>query len=275
MRRCVAASLREFAADLLRHRAASKARAGYVCAPLGNDGRRCLQNALQRGWLALDVDAITPAAFVEWRLFLTRWRGFGWPTASSTPEAPRERVIVELSEPVTRDQGVGIGALLSHDIGDNFGIDVLLDPSTFRAEQPCFLPLVGAVPFYLLGDALAVPTWLERAPPAPPPPPPASAEVALLADARMRHLIGRLQALGLLIAPLANERGFAMHCPWEAQHTGATTASSTAVLFPSAANGWRGGFSCLHTHCRHRTLRTLIDLVARVDAMPPETSNAG
>lgn len=262
-RRMQPQTLREFAHVVLSHRAASKATAGYICAAFGNDGHRKAANALPRRFLALDVDGINPDAFVAWRLFLTRWRGFGWPTASSTPEAPRERVIIELSEPVDRHQGMAIGELLMRDIGDEFGTDIAIDRCTFRAEQPCFLPVGDAQAFYLLGDALDVPHWLEQVPEPPAPPPPASAEVAALADARMRYIVGQLQSAGLLTKPLANDRGYALLCPWQAQHTTADEpgSTSTVLLFPAEGNGWRGGFRCLHAHCANRRLRDLADVL--------------
>lgn len=210
---CTAASLREFAADVLSLRAPSKDRASYLTAAFGGDGRRCSTNAQPRAWLAIDVDGIDPDALCEWRLFLTRYRGFGWPTASSKPEAPRERVIVELSEPVDRAQGIAIGALLSQDAEDEFGAAVRIDKCTFRAEQPCFLPVGDVRPFYLLGDPLEVSTWLERAPAPPAPPPPATAEVVGIADARMRHTVDLLGRAGLLIKPLANDRGYGCVAP--------------------------------------------------------------
>lgn len=248
-----------FARTVLAQRAKDKATAGYVCAAFGNDGRRSAANAQPRAWLPLDVDGISPAAFVDWRLFLTRYRGFGWPTASSTPEAPRERVILELDEPVDRHQGMAIGELLIRDAEDNFGTAVRIDRCTFRAEQPCFLPTVGAKPFFLIGEPLDTAAWLAQVPPPPAPRPPASAEVADLADARMRRIVDILQHAGLLTKPLANGRGYAMVCPWHAQHTQADEpgATATALLFPSDENGWHGAFRCLHGHCTQRRLRDL------------------
>ena len=262
---CSAETLHDFARDVLRHRARNKANAGFVCARFGDDGHRRAANALPCSWLPLDVDGIDPGVFVEWRLHCTRYRGFGWPTARSTPEAPRERVIIELSEPVDRAQGIGLGSLIMRDVAKNFGTSVRIDKCTFRADQPCYLPLVGAEPFFLLGDPLDVPTWIAQAPPAPPPPPPLTAEVALLADARMRWFVGVLGQHGYLRSLLPNERGYAMRCPWEPEHTSPDAPNSTAtvLLFPSEANGWRGGFKCLHTHCEHRGLRDLDDVLRR------------
>ncbi len=257
--RRAAETLREFAADVLSRRAVNKESAGYVCAPFGGDGRRSATNAAPRRWLALDVDSIDCDALPAWRLFLCRWRGFGWPTASSTPEAPRERVIIELSAPVTRAEGISLGALLAQDVEDEFGVAVRLDRCTFRAEQPCFLALQQARPFFLQGAALDVPAWLALVQPAPPPPPPALALDAARADAEFTLLVGTLARAGMLRAPLDNGRGYAVCCPWGATHTSADGPGSTAtaLLAPSEANGWRGGFRCLHSHCDGRGLRDL------------------
>ena len=259
-------TLRGFASDMLSHRAPDKASAGYVCAPFGGDGRRCAANALPRRWLALDVDGIDANAHSDWRLFLARRRGYGWATASSTREAPRERVIIDLSEPVDRAQGIGIGVLIMRDVADHFAASVRIDPCGFRAEQPAFLALKGVKAFYLLGDPLDVPTWLSQAPAAPPLPPPATGAAAASADARMRAIVEQLGDAGLLRQLLSNERGYSMHCPWQSLHTCESTPSSTALLFPNEENGWRGGFSCLHAHCAGRGLRNVVQLLDKAAA---------
>lgn len=255
-----AETLREFAADVLRHRAPDKARAGYITAGFGDDGRRCAANALRCTWQAIDADRIAPDVLPDWRLFLARYRGFGWPTASSTPEAPRERVIVELSEPVDRQQRIAIGSLLSADIETEFGPAVVVDPCTYRPEQPCFLPLQGAQPHFLLGDALDVPRWLAQAPAPRPEPPPLVADAVVQADARMRWIVAQLHEAGQLTKALPNERGFAMLCPWHQSHTAADEPGSTAtaLLFPAEENGWAGAFKCLHSHCVRRRLGDLV-----------------
>lgn len=258
-----AETLRDFAADVLSRRAPSKDRAGYLAAV---QGRRCSANAMPRNWLAIDVDGIDPDVLPDWRLHLVRWRGFGWPTASSTPEAPRERVIIELSEPVDRLQGIVIGKLIISDTDAEFGAAVRIDPCTFRAEQPCFLPVGDVRPFYLLGDPLDVQTWLAQAPPPPPAPPPATAETAAIADARMRYAVDMLGRAKLLLNPLPNGRGYDVKCPWSALHTTDDgPRSATALLFPDEANFWRGAFKCLHSHCATRGLRDLMDLLRRAD----------
>lgn len=262
-------TLRDLASDILapQRRARDKASAGYLCTGFGGDGRRSAANALPDTLLRIDFDGIDPDAHPDLRMHLTRWRGFGWPTASSLPEAPRERVVIELSEAVARQQGMAIGELLAQDIEAEFGAAVRIDRCTFRPEQPCFLPLHAAQPFYLLGDPLDVPTWLQQVPPPPPAPPPPTAEAAAIADARMRHVVGLLGQAGMLTMPLPNSRGYGMRCPWEAQHTTADApgTSATALLFPAEPNGWMGAFKCLHSHCQHRRLSDLLQLLRAVE----------
>lgn len=262
-----APDLREFAMSVLSQRAPSKDRAGYISAAFGGNGRRCKDNALPRRWLPLDVDGVDPEVHIAWRLFASRWRGFGWPTASSTPQSPRERVLLELDEAVDRDDGIAIGRLLVQEVEDEFGAAVRIDRCTFRAEQPCFLIVGDVKPFYLLGEPLCVQTWLQFVQPPPPSPPPASQAEALQADARMRHVVDVFGRAGLLRAPLNDGKGYAVHCPWEATHTAASPAndSATALLFPSERNGWRGGFRCLHAHCDTRRLRDVLLLLAAVE----------
>ena len=269
-----AETLRDFATDLLARRAPSKDRAGYITASFGGDGRRCSANALPREWLAIDVDGVDPDVLPDWRMFLVRWRGFGWPTASSTPEAPRERVIIALDEPVDRVQGIGIGALIVADAETEFGTAVRIDPCTFRAEQPCFLPVGDVQPFFLLGDPLRVQTWLQQAPAPPPAPPPAIAETVAIADARMRHAVDVLGRAGLLRRPLDNGRGYVTRCPWERDHSTVDEpgSSATALLFPSDGNGWRGGFRCLHAHCEGRGLRDLLALLRAAESVESEAT---
>jgi hypothetical protein len=267
-------TLREFAADVLGRRARDKASAGYVCAGFGNDGHRRAANVLPRPFVALDVDGIDASALPDYRMRLMGWQGFGWPTASSTPEAPRERVIVMLSEPLPRDECMRVGKLIVQDIEDEFGAAVRIDPCTLRGEQPCFLALQGAQPFFLLGEPLDVREWLAQAPALPAPPPPATADAIEMADARMRWIVGVLGDAGLLVKPLDNGRGYAMACPWQREHTTADPPGSTAtaLLFPAEANGWRGGFACLHGHCRHRRLTDLVEVLRRAARLTEEAA---
>ena len=90
-----AANMADFAAQLGADRAPNKEGAAYFCGPLNGDGKRCAGGALPRRWVAVDLDRVEAAALpsvVEW---FQRHSAICWPTHSSTPAAPRLRVIIE------------------------------------------------------------------------------------------------------------------------------------------------------------------------------------
>jgi hypothetical protein len=255
-------TLRDFALHVLRHRAPDKERSGYVAGPLEGDGRRCAKNAAPRCWLALDVDGVDAAVHMQWRLFACgRFRGVGWPTASSSQEVPRERLIVLLDEVLTPRQALDVGRVLITELRVRFAGAVYVDESTLRASQPCFLPLVGAQPFYLLGDELNTAELLSQVPPPRSPRRPAAAAEADVAGARFNWVVESFERLGVLGAPLGLGKGYAVTCPWRHCHTGTSVASATALLAPSIENGHRGAFRCLHAHCASRGLGDVVTLL--------------
>jgi hypothetical protein len=135
-------TIADFVAALDVGRSAVKLKSGYICGPMR--GRRCARNALPRTWLPLDADKISPQALGAWADFCRQHRAIRWPTHSSTPDAPRQRVIVFLDKPATRDECVSTGEALRRAVRAKFGDDVELDSSVFRPEQPVLLPPEGA-----------------------------------------------------------------------------------------------------------------------------------
>ena len=257
-------TLRDFAGFCRQHRAEVK-HADYICGALGGDGRRCRENTLPRNWLALDIDRIAAEAHTAWRLHLCgRYRGFGWRTHSATDEAPRERFVLLLDEPVDYVAGVRIGELLRADLAGEFGADVVLDPCGFRGSQPAFLPPPGVRLFYALGDALVTADWLAQAPPAPPPPPPLDELGADEAAARVAWVLRQFGEHGHLLAPMHNGQGYAVRCPWELAHTTPRLPADAVVLYPSELNRWAGAFRCLHGHCAGRGLGDVVRLLREV-----------
>jgi hypothetical protein len=89
--------------------------------------------------------------------------GCGWPTHSSTAEAPRERAILELDREVTRAEGMAIGRVLMRELQAAFDSAVVVDASTFRGEQPVFLPPEGVALARFDGDPLPVDKYLTAA----------------------------------------------------------------------------------------------------------------
>jgi hypothetical protein len=153
-----------FVAALDADRAPTKAGAAYVSGPFNGDGRRCADGAEPVRFLAVDIDRIAPDVLSDLRLWLARFSGCAWPTHSSKPDAPRERVIVELDRDATRAECLAIGRTLAADLEQEFGDAIEVDPSTFKPEQPAFVPPTGAKLARFEGEPLDVDQYVRDAP---------------------------------------------------------------------------------------------------------------
>lgn len=151
-----ASSFDDLVLALERDRSASKDGAAYICGPLAGDGRRCADNVQPVEYLAIDVDRIRADLFPALLVKIQHHNGVWWHTHSSTPRAPRIRILVALSRPAQRAECIHIGAALAHDLELQFGEDIRIDPSTFRPEQPVFVPPVNASLERLMGEVLDV-----------------------------------------------------------------------------------------------------------------------
>ena len=158
----VAPDFAAFIAALDADRAKRKGQ-GYICGPLNGAGRRCAEGALSVRFLAVDLDRIDAKRFSDLRTHFAALSACAWPTHSSTPAAPRERVIIELSREATRDECVTIGAQLKRNLAALFGGSIDVDKNTFRPEQPSYLPPVGAVLQRFTGEPLNVEQFLAAA----------------------------------------------------------------------------------------------------------------
>lgn len=117
----------------------------YICGPLANDRRRCAANEAARRFLVIDVDHCKPERRDELLAkFRSQFKCAVWTTHSSTPQAPRFRVFVELGRNATRSECMRVGEVLSFE-ASQFGDAVRFDPSTFRNEQPVYCPPAGTV----------------------------------------------------------------------------------------------------------------------------------
>ncbi len=156
------ATFATFVDALDRDRAARKGGAAYVCGPLNGTGHRCAEGAEPRRWVALDLDRIDAELLPEVRMWFAARSGCAWPTHSSKPDAPRERVILELDRDATRAECLHVGAVLARDLAAEFGDAILLDESTFRGEQPVFVPPAGVTLARFSGDPLPVDAYLAE-----------------------------------------------------------------------------------------------------------------
>lgn len=169
----VAASWADFvsvfdAPDSLR--SAAKGRR-YICAPM-RPGQpkgksaiatwRSQELADSCAWLAFDFDNLTAAHLAP----LTQWfagvaQCLWYPTASSTEDKPRIRVVVPLDRSATPDERQRLCQI----VGAHLGMHYPRDSNQDRAEQPLYLPLRGAAVIHC--DAvgpMSVDTWLGYTP---------------------------------------------------------------------------------------------------------------
>lgn len=251
----------QFAQDVLRDRARMKGMQ-YITAPMrvNGDGRphRGKDFVESRRFLALDVDHIAgPDVNVELRMWLARFKGFGFTTASSTPDAPRCRAILALDRDVDRVEGMRLGAAIQRDIAEEFGDRVKLDPSTHRGEQPCYGPVIQSEDFRFDGDPIDVDAWLQTAPLLEPERK-GSAAIAAGDD----PVIVRLKEAGMYRRDLGSGK-HAIRCFAESEHSTLDDDASTATCYLQPHhNGYvTPGFRCLHEHCASRTGDDLLDFL--------------
>lgn len=76
-------------------------------------------------------------------------------------------------------------------------------------------------------------------------------------------VLGRaFQLAGMLGRSLGQGR-HAVVCPWEHEHTSGARFDSSTAIFPAKPGSGLGGFTCLHSHCAHRTWRDVVEALPR------------
>jgi hypothetical protein len=148
----------------------------FICSPLqsgphyqkpekytGEAPWRLKDNALPRQFIAFDFDGFSsPETFDAVRVFMQRYRGFCYTTASHTEEKPRARVILLANRPMSRDECEKVSETLEIEIELSVGPgEVKFDSSVYRGEQPIYTPVVGAKTFSFQGKAVEVDTLLN------------------------------------------------------------------------------------------------------------------
>lgn len=161
------------APDYLR----STAKGGrYACGPMmpgQPEGKAAVATwrqeslAAPANWLAFDFDKLATAdhlsALAGW--FAQAFRCLWYPTASSTPEQPRIRVVVALDREAAADERQRLCQAVGAYLGEHYPRDTNQD----RASQPLYLPLRGAIVTRCDSAVpLAVDAWLPFAPVAAP-----------------------------------------------------------------------------------------------------------
>ena len=236
----------------------------YIAAPFrtNGDGRahRGKDEVEPRRFLPLDFDRIAGAeSYADLRLWLSRFRGFGFTTASSTPEAPRCRVILELDRQVDRTEGMRLGAALMRAI--TRGIRRARKARPVRASGRAAVlwagDRVGHVQARRRGARRGYcglrshPRSGRR-----------NARALPSIDPDDDPVILKLKERGLYKRSIGSGR-HAIECPWGEQHTTQDDANSTATIYiqPHYGGFVSPGFKCQHTHCEARKGDELLDFL--------------
>ncbi len=166
----------EFERAVLSDRSPSKGMA-YVCAPLasgkhyqdperfvGEDHWRLKDHVLERAILPFDCDWFSaPKHFGALLEYASRYRGFGYTTASHTESAPRARLIFSASRPMTRDECILVCKAMQTDMLGVLGVDnIKFDDSVYRGEQPFYTPVHTSQTYHFDGNTVDVDAMLAR-----------------------------------------------------------------------------------------------------------------
>lgn len=249
-----AASFGEFAEAILSDRAQMKGQV-YFCGPLkvGDSGKahRCKADVLPRMFVALDLDGMADAVtFEKLRAWLQRYEGFAYTTASHKPETPRARVVLALSRPVIRDEGILVSQALQAQIEKDFGRDAIkFDKAAHNAEQALYTPLHDAESFRFEGTPIDVNLILTAIPTI------SGSEVEATSASFMviesDPIIQTLYERDMVKSYLDDGK-FAIECPFSHEHSAPSTTSSTVYMLPGTRGHPHGSFKCMHDHCRER-----------------------
>lgn len=166
----------EFEQAVLSDRSPSKGMA-YVCAPLalgihyqdprkfvGEDHWRLKDHVLERAFLPFDCDWFSePENFRTLLEYASRYRGFGYTTASHTESAPRARLIFSASRPMTRDECVLVCKAMQTEMLGVLGVgNIKFDDSVYRGEQPVYTPVHTSRTYHFDGNTVDVDAMLAR-----------------------------------------------------------------------------------------------------------------
>ena len=144
----------------------------YVCGPMAfgphnntvkyqHDAHYKLANHSEPcSFLSMDIDYMDGEPVQQSVLReIGKYCAYAYETASSTPEVPRMRVIIQLDREVSRDERIDLGesfqALIEANIEKGFGNGAIrFDASVYRPEQPNYNPLKGARSWKFLRERL-------------------------------------------------------------------------------------------------------------------------
>ena len=120
--------------------------------------------AQSRRFICFDHDSYeSPEIFRMLMTDLGAYRGFAYSTWSSTPDAPRARIVLEIDREVDRAEGITLCESFDQMLLAIYGaLAIKTDPSVYRAEQPCYSPGRGAELYRFTGKTLCTAELRER-----------------------------------------------------------------------------------------------------------------
>jgi len=253
-----AATVEEFVEKIDSWRQRQKGK-GYISAAF-SDGHRSKDTALPVRFMCPDMDRILAPRLADLSMWLAGFQGAGWETHSSTPDAPRMRGVLILDREATRDEVQRLGAAFEAEVNTLFGDDIGLDRTTWKIEQPAYLPPTTGRLMRYLGDPINVDAWLARAPAVTP----GSGSDKTVQQRASEHaerdpVLRALHDKHMVIGPHTTPGWFNVRCPCNAQHEVETSPSSTTYMLPNYGGRRFGRFHCLHHHCAGRPQEQFIE----------------
>jgi hypothetical protein len=248
-----AADFQEFKDVVLTTRSAVKGFA-YISAAF-TDGHRSKDSVGLCRFIPFDFDGIPQESFSDLRMHLAQYAGFGYTTASHTPEAPRARAILEASREMTREERVRVCMAVQANI-ERYISGIKFDTSVYRGEQPVFTPMIESTDFEFHGEPVDVDAMLEHAPEIKDG---ASKSKNIAQISSTDPVLRELSARGMVKRDLGGGR-FGVHCPCADEHSGPSESETATVYTLPKFNGFDfGNFTCLHDHCRERPQHLFMD----------------
>jgi hypothetical protein len=242
-----------FADAVLSDRAPAKG-LQYISLPMraNGDGRahRINENALPSAFIPFDFDGFAdPGAYGHVLTLLSQFKGFGYTTASHTPEAPRARHVLAANRdmtPIERKRVcLALQAWLESQVGPG---RINFDQSVYNPAQALYCPPVGAEVYKFDGMQVDVDHWLQYAPPVEEKP---GARERAERIATNDPVLKRLYERGMVLRQLEPGQ-YAVQCPG-GQHDVATGNDTSTVYWLPNHGGFKDGkFACLHAKCEGR-----------------------
>jgi uncharacterized protein (DUF927 family) len=187
--------------------------------------------------------------------WMKRYQGFGYATFSSTPSAPRARIILAANREMVPDESLAAGKSIQAKIITDLRLSdgqVKFDESVYRHEQPIYTPPKGKKAFRWPGPAFDVDEWIKNSPPSTAPGMKETKINRLREAAENDPVLQALEAAGLVKKNLGEGR-YGVICPCAEEHTSDDASDTTTVYHLPHTGGFKyGKFVCLHDHCRDR-----------------------